>query len=398
MNSASANNGIWTSSLNQETSSWTSSVPIVRFYDTTLRDGEQTVGVVFTPQQKIEIAEKLDQMGVGRIEAGFPRVSPADAEAIRRIQRLGLRAEIWGFGRAAQADLDALAELGVTRTVLEIPASDIKLHAYGMEPEAARRKMSEGVRYAVSHGIQVAFFPVDATRANMQYLRSLYESAAEAGAQEAVIVDTIGACGPEATEYLVRRVREWLGESVPLHYHGHNDFGLATSCAIAAVRGGATWIQGTINGMGERAGNADLGEVAMALHCLYGLRVEMNLDRIREASAFVARAAAYEVDAWKPVVGRNLFVRESGAVASQFHIPEAIEPFSADLVGAHREIVLGKKSGLDSVALKADALKLSVPIERRKEVLELVKARGVAKRRLVSDEEFREIVAAVCAR
>jgi isopropylmalate/homocitrate/citramalate synthase len=396
MNSASANNGIWTSSLNQETSSWTSSVPIVRFYDTTLRDGEQTVGVVFTPQQKIEIAKKLDQMGVGRIEAGFPRVSPADAEAIRRIQRLGLRAEIWGFGRAAQADLDALVELGVTRTVLEIPASDIKLHAYGMEPEAARRKMSEGVRYAVSHGIQVVFFPVDATRANMHYLRSLYESATEAGAQEAVIVDTIGACGPEATEYLVRQVREWLGKSVPLHYHGHNDFGLATSCAIAAVRGGATWIQGTINGMGERAGNADLGEVAMALHCLYGLRVEMNLDRIREVSAFVARAAAYEVDAWKPVVGRNLFVRESGAVASQFHIPEAIEPFSADIVGARREIVLGKKSGLDSITWKANALGLHVAEEKRKEILERVKTRGVAKRGLVTDEEFREIVAAVC--
>jgi isopropylmalate/homocitrate/citramalate synthase len=395
MNSSPAKSGIWTSSLNQQTSAWAASVPKVRFYDTTLRDGEQTVGVVFTPEQKTEIAVKLDELGVGRIEAGFPRVSPEDAEAIRRIQQLGLRAEVWGFGRAAQADLDALVDLGVTHTILEIPASPIKLQAYGMEPEAARRKMSEGVRYAVSHGIQVAFFPVDATRANMAYLRSLYEAAAEAGAQEAVIVDTIGACGPEATEYLVRQVREWLGESIPLHYHGHNDFGMATSCAIAAVRGGATWIQGTINGMGERAGNADIAEVAMALHCLYGVPVEMNLSRIREVSAFVARAAGYEVDAWKPVVGRNIFVRESGAVASQFHIPESIEPFSADIVSAQREIVLGKKSGLDSVALKADALNLDVPAERRKEVLEMVKARGVAKRGLITDEEFREIVAAV---
>jgi isopropylmalate/homocitrate/citramalate synthase len=398
MNSSFAASHNWTSALNQQNAGWARSVPMVRFYDTTLRDGEQTVGVVFTPEQKIEIAGKIDQLGVARIEAGFPRVSPEDADAIRRIQKLGLRAEIWGFGRAAQADLDALVELGVTHTVLEIPASAIKLRAYGMETETARRKMAEGVRYAVSHGIQVAFFPVDATRANMDYLRSLYESAAESGAQEAVIVDTIGACGPEATEYLVRQVREWLGESVPLHYHGHNDFGLATSCAIAAVRGGATWIQGTINGMGERAGNADIAEVAMALHCLYGVPVEMNLGRIREVSSFVARAGGYQLDAWKPVVGRNLFVRESGAVASQFHIPEAIEPFSADLVGARREIVLGKKSGLDSIALKASALDLDVPTERRKEVLEMVKARGLAKRGLVSDEEFREIVTAICAR
>ena len=388
--------GIWTSPLNRQTSGWAASSPLVRFYDTTLRDGEQTVGVVFTPRQKIEIAKKLDALGIARIEAGFPRVSPEDAEAFRQIQRLGLGAEIWGFGRAAQADLDALIELGVTHTVLEIPASDIKLRAYGMEPETARRKMTEGVRYASAHGIHVAFFPVDSTRADMEFLRSLYESAAEAGASEAVVVDTIGACGPEATEFLVRQVREWLGESVPVHYHGHNDFGLATSCAIAAVRGGATWIQGTINGMGERAGNADIAEIAMALLCLYGVPVEMNLEKIREVSDFVARAGGYEVDAWKPVVGRNLFVRESGAVASQFHIPEAIEPFSADLVGARREIVLGKKSGLDSIAWKASAMGLNVPDEKRKEVLERVKARGVSKRGLVSDDEFRAIVAAVC--
>lgn len=385
--------GIWTSRLNAATSSWAASCTSpVRFYDTTLRDGEQTVGLVFTPEQKLTIARKLDELGIGRIEAGFPRVSPDDADAFRRIQAAGLRAEVWGFGRAAQADVDALVELRVSHTVLEIPSSAVKLRAYEMEPADARRKLTDAIRYARSRGITVAFFPVDATRADMDFLRSLYLDAAEAGAQEAVVVDTIGACGPEATEFLVRQVREWLGENIPLHYHGHNDFGLATSCAIAAVRGGATWIQGTINGMGERAGNADLGEIAMALHCLYGVPVEMNLSKIREVSAVVSEAGNYQTDAWKPIVGKNLFVRESGAVASQFHIPEAIEPFSSEIVGARREIALGKKSGLDSIALKARELGLEVPDTLRKEVLARVKARGTEKRGLVSDEEFRGIV------
>jgi isopropylmalate/homocitrate/citramalate synthase len=389
--------GIWTSALNAATSDWVASCTSpVRFYDTTLRDGEQTVGVVFTPEQKLSIARKLDELGIGRIEAGFPRVSPEDADAFRQIQQAGLRAEVWGFGRAAQADVDALVELRVLHTVLEIPSSAIKLRAYGMQPADARRKVEEAIRHARSHGITVAFFPVDATRADMDFLRSLYIAAAEAGAQEAVVVDTIGACGPEATEFLVRQVREWLGEKIPLHYHGHNDFGLATSCAIAAVRGGATWIQGTINGMGERAGNADLGEIAMALHCLYGVPVEMNLSKIREVSAVVSQAANCPTDAWKPIVGRNLFVRESGAVASQFHIPEAIEPFSSEIVAARREIVLGKKSGLDSIALKARELGLNVPDEQRKEVLARVKARSAEKRGLVSDEEFRGIIHAIC--
>jgi isopropylmalate/homocitrate/citramalate synthase len=190
----------------------------------------------------------------------------------------------------------------------------------------------------------------------------------------------------------VRQVREWVGPQVPLHFHGHNDFGLATACAVAAVRAGAKWIQGTINGMGERAGNGDIGEIAMALQGLYGVPVELNLKEIRKISALVRRTAGHELEPWKPVVGENLFMRESGAVASQFHIPEAIEPFSADLVGAKREIVLGKKSGLDSIAIKAKELNISLTTEQQQAVLAAVKSAGVEKRGLVSDAEFSEIV------
>ena len=363
----------------------------VKFYDTTLRDGEQSVGVVLTPRQKLEIARALDGLGVGRIEAGFPRVSSDDAEAFGLIAKAGLKAEIWGFGRAVKADIDELLRLGARATVIETPTSAIKLKAYGLGVEEAKRRAAEAISYARKNGVRVAFFSVDGTRTELEVLRDFYKSALDAGAEELVVVDTIGACGPEAVEFLVRQVREWVGERVPLHFHGHNDFGLATACAIAAVRGGAEWIQGTINGMGERAGNADLGEVAMALSGLYGVPVELNLKKIREVSALVRRAAGHELEPWKPVVGENLFMRESGAVASQFHIPEAIEPYSAELVGASRTIVLGKKSGIDSIAIKAKELGIPLTTEQQQAILVVVKRTGTEKRGLVSDDEFREI-------
>src|SRR5262252_7934158 len=394
MSVAARQDGLWISELNSRPEvrgTFPHNTP-VRFYDTTLRDGEQSVGVVLTPAQKLEIARALDELGVGRIEAGFPRVSAEDAEAFKLIANAGLKAEIWGFGRALKADIDELLRLGSRATVIETPTSAIKLKAYGLIVDEAKRRAAEAITYAREHGVKVAFFTVDGTRTELETLREFYRSALDAGAEELVVVDTIGACGPEAVEFLVREVREWVGPNVPLHFHGHNDFGMATACAVAAVRAGADWIQGTINGMGERAGNGDIGEIAMALQGLYGVPVELNLKKIRHVSTVVRQTARHSLEPWKPVVGENLFMRESGAVASQFHIPEAIEPFSADIVGARREIVLGKKSGLDSIAIKAKELGISLTAERQQAVLAAVKRAGVEKRGLVTDLEFREIV------
>ena len=391
-------NGVWVSELNAQCGIRPPlhvAAPI-RFYDTTLRDGEQTVGVVLDPHQKLEIAQKLDELGISRIEAGFPRVSADDSEAFRLILNANLKAEIWGFGRCVKADIDELVRLGVRATVLEISSSDLKLRAYGMTREDALRRATEAIGHAHKNGIRVAFFPVDGSRADLGFLKTLYQAGRDAGAEEAVVVDTIGACTPEAIEYLVACVREWLGKDVPLHFHGHNDFGLATAGAIAAVRAGANWIQGTINGMGERAGNGDLGEIALALQCLYDVPVALNLAKIREVSRLVRRTARYELEPWKPVVGENLFMRESGAVASQFHMPEAIEPFSADLVQAHRSIVLGKKSGLDNITLKSKELGLEIPESQRAAVLAAVKSKSIEKRGLVTDAEFQQIVRDLC--
>ncbi|HET7185759.1 MAG TPA: hypothetical protein VFI82_13815 [Terriglobales bacterium] len=383
------NSKVWVSELNQH-GRFHVAAPI-RFYDTTLRDGEQTVGVVLSPEQKLEIAHKLDALGIARIEAGFPRVSPEDAEAIRMILDAGLKAEIWGFSRAQTADIEALVELGVKSTVIEVPTSDLKLKAYGLTREEAKARLSSAIQLARQHGIRVAFFPVDCTRTALDFLREIYSAALEAGAAELVVVDTIGVCGPEAADFLVAEVKRWVGNDVPIHWHGHNDFGFGTACSVAAVRAGATWIQGTINGMGERAGNCDLGETALALSCLYDVPVEMNLPKLRETSAIVQRLSGYSMEPWKPAVGNNLFNRESGAVATQFHIPEAIEPYAADLVGATRSIVLGKKSGLDSIDLKCRELKLEIAPEQRAALLAAVKKKSIAKRGLVTDEEFRAI-------
>jgi len=379
---------IWTGSLND---------PYrlgghVGLYDTTLRDGEQTVGIVLGTEQKLEIARLLDELGIDRIEAGFARVSAEDREAVKQISAAGLRAEVWGFSRAVPADLEALAELEVRFSVIESPISDLKLEALGVSREKMLERITGAMRFAAEHGIHAAFFGVDSTRAEPDFYRRVYSSAVEAGAREVVVVDTLGIASPEAVAALVESTVELVGPGVPVHFHGHNDFGVATASAVAAVRAGASYVQGTINGMGERAGNANLGEVALALRALYGVASNLRLDLIRSVSERVRELSGYALEPWKPLTGDTLYRRESGAVASQFHDPPSIEPYSSELVGAERSIVLGKKSGLDSIRIKAAELGLEVPEDRYAELLAAVKELGTTERRLVTDEEFAKLV------
>ena len=381
---------LWTGDLNQKALEPQPRATI-GLYDTTLRDGEQTVGVVLTPVDKLEIASALDRAGVDRIEAGFPRVSEEDSRAIELILGAGLDAEIWGFSRAVKADVEALVELGLTASVIESPLSDGKLAALRVTRETMLERIRSAVSFAASQGIKVAFFGVDSTRADLEFVRVAYESAVEAGAAEVAVVDTLGIATPEAAAFLVNEVVERLHYEIPVHWHGHDDFGLATAAAIAAVQAGATWVQGTVNGMGERAGNADLVEVALALEALYGIPTRLKLEQARELSQLVQRLARTPLPPWKAVTGDNLFTRESGAVAAQFHDPPAIEPYASELVGASRGIVLGKKSGLDSIRIKVQELRLEVPEERYAELLEAVKQAGTTKRGIVSDAEFSQL-------
>jgi len=384
---------VWTGGLNELALGSGGAGTAVCLYDTTLRDGEQTVGVVLSPDEKLEIALLVDGLGADRIEVGFPRVSEDDRRAIQMIVAADLHAEPWGFARAVPEDVDAVLELGLKASVIEAPVSDLKLDALGV----SREKMLERIRRAVAHaadaGVRVAFFGVDGSRADLEFLEVVYRAAIDAGAAEVVVVDTLGIAAPEAVSYLVSRIRAAVGPSVPLHYHGHDDFGLATAGAVAAVQSGADWIHGTVNGMGERGGNANLPEIALALEALYGHETNLKLERTVEVSRRIREICGYALAPWSALVGENLFRRETGAVAAQFHDPPAVEPYSSELVGATRGIVLGKKSGADSIRIKAEELGLNIPEERRRDVLERVKARAIAKHGLVDDDEFEELAA-----
>ena len=381
---------VWTGSINQQALD-PQPRQTVGLYDTTLRDGEQSVGVVLMPEEKLEIARALDAAGIDRIEAGFPRVSDDDWRAVELVAGAGLKAEVWGFSRAVPADVEALVELGVPASVIESPISDAKLRALGVSREKMVERIRSAVSFATQNGIRVAFFGVDSSRADLEFFRQVYAAAVEAGAEEVVVVDTIGIATPEAAALLVGEAVDLLGHDVPVHWHGHDDFGLATAAAIAAVQAGATWVQGTINGMGERAGNADLIEVALALEALYGIPTRLDLTKARELARLVATRAATPLAPWKAVTGDNLFVRESGAVASQFHDPPAIEPYASELVGQERGLVLGKKSGIDSIRIKAAELGLDLPEERYAEVLAEVKRAGTEARGLVTDAQLERI-------
>jgi isopropylmalate/homocitrate/citramalate synthase len=385
---------LFTGDLNRQAlgDSWASPPGPVGMYDTTLRDGEQTTGVSLSPESKVEIAKALDRLGVDRIEASFPRVSAEDAEATKEIVKTGLSAEIWGFARALQEDVDALLECGVRSTVIEAPVSDRKLGAYRLSRETVSQRITDALTYAVSNGMRVCFFGVDGTRADLRFLEGVYRGAIDVGASEVAVVDTIGVVNPEAAALLVGRVASWVGPEIPIHWHGHNDFGLATAASIAAVRAGASWVQGTVNGMGERAGNTVIGEVAMALEALYGIPTHIRHEHLREVSKLVQERSGYTLDPWKPITGRDIFTRESGAVASQFDDPSAIEPYAAELVGAELRAVLGKKSGLDSIRVKAAELGIEVDRDRWPALLAEIKRLGSERHGLVSDEEFRALV------
>lgn len=381
----------WTGDINRKAQFEAS----VGLYDTTLRDGEQTVGVVFTPEDKLDIARLVDGLGVGRIEVGFPRVSDDDREACRIIAAAGLSAEVWGFSRAVEADIEEIVRLEMPATIIEAPISDQKLAALGVEPDSMLRRIVSAIRFATEHGVKVAFFGVDSTRAEREAYRRVYSEAVEAGAAEVCVVDTLGIASPEAVADLVADTIETLGPDVPVHFHGHNDFGLATAGCIAAVKAGASWIHGTINGMGERAGNVNLPEVALALRGIYGIETGLRLERVQEVSGRVMELAGYELEPFKPLVGANLFLRESGAVASQFHRPWAIEPYSSELVGAKRDVVLGKKSGIDSIRIACRRLRLDMPEEvEARRLLGEVKELGSKSRRLVTDDEFLDLMRA----
>jgi isopropylmalate/homocitrate/citramalate synthase len=370
--------------------------PKVVLHDVTLRDGEQTPGVVFDSKAGLTIARALDALGVHRIEAGFPVTSPDDAERVRTIAHAGLKSEIWGFGRALAGDVKVNADCGVKAMVLEISISDSKIAAYGLTREKVLSRVQESMSLAKSMGLKVAFMPVDLTRADMRFAETVITTAVKEGANEVVLVDTIGVASPETVTYLAGRMRSWV--DVPLNVHVHNDFGLGLANTLAALKAGAYCAHVSINCLGERAGNVDLAEVAVTLELLYGVKMGIKLNKLAETAALLEKLSGYAISLTKPVVGQRIFTRESGGVVQQLvQSPPSVEPYDPSVVGLERAIVLGKKSGKHSIAHAVKRLGLNATDAQMDAALGKVKELSIKVGRTVTDDEFKQIVAGLPA-
>jgi isopropylmalate/homocitrate/citramalate synthase len=365
--------------------------PRIKFYDTTLRDGEQTIGVAFDKEEKLEIAKALDELGVDRVEAGMPVVSIEDKEAVELILKANLKAEVWGFCRAVRGDIDACVDVGVKHIICEIATSHYKMKANNFTPGEVLRKVLDSLHYAKSRGLYTAFFAVDATRADLGFLETIYKNAVEEGqADEVVIVDTLGVATPETMFYLTKKLREWV--KVPIMTHCHNDFGMATACTMASVKGGADCVHVTLNGLGEKTGNADIAETAIAAK-LYGMPIHLNMKKLYSAAKLAEKISKIPISPLKPVVGENVFKRESGVTAAQLiSFPPAVEGYSPELLEREREVLLSKKSGKKSVEYKLKQIGVQATPDQVEDILKRVKELGIKKKGLVNDDEFRSIV------
>ena len=372
----------------------------ISFHDITLRDGEQQAGVIFRKEDKIKIARMLDAIGVSRIEAGMPAVSKDEMEAVKAIASEGLEAKVFSFARCMKRDVDLALACDVDGVVMEIPSSDHLIkYAYGWTVGKAVDLSIEATKYAREHGLHVAFFTIDSTRAKFDTFWGIIDSVATKGHMDSyVLVDTFGVCSPEATSYLVEEVIKRTDK--PVEMHCHNDFGLAVANSLAGVMAGAKIVHTTVNGIGERSGNAALEEVAAALEVLYGVRTGINFQKLRELSKLVEKLSLVKMPPHKPIVGDNTFTTESGIIAGWWDraskAKRALEvfPFSPHFLGFDKvKIALGKGSGRASVIYRLEELGLDIPSEEKiKQILEKVKLLAEEKKRLLTDEEFKSIV------
>jgi 2-isopropylmalate synthase len=345
----------------------------VRIFDTTLRDGEQTPGVSITPEQKVQIAIKLDELGIDAIEAGFPVVSHGESIAIKKITKQGLKAEICGLARTVKSDIDAAINCDLAYIHTFIATSDIHMQfKLRMNREQVLEKAAWAVEYAKKHGIQVEFSAEDATRSDRAFLNQVFKAVANAGVDRLDIPDTVGYATPQYIEQIVKDVQTNI--ELPISMHCHNDFGLAVANSISGINAGAACAHVTINGLGERAGNASLEEFVMALQCLYGRKHNVKTELLYETSRFISNTMGIIVQPNKAIIGENAFGHESGIhTHGIINNPLTYEPISPDLVGRKRWLQAGKHAGahgikamLESFGIKPTDKELYDIVEKQK--------------------------------
>lgn len=372
----------------------------VVFHDITLRDGEQQANIIFRKNEKLRIASALNDAGVDRIEAGMPSVSKQDFEAISEMTHLGLTSKVYAFSRCLKSDVDMAIKCGVDGIMMEVPSSDhLVKYGYGWTEERAISASVEATDYAHSHGLPVTFFTIDSTRASFEVFWKLVNSVATQGHMDALtLVDTFGVASPHAVSYFVKKVKEKVKK--PLEIHVHNDFGLAVANTIAAVAVGVETVHTTVNGIGERSGNAATEEVAGALKLLYGVDSNLKFEKFRELSKLVEELSLVKMPPEKPITGDNLFTTESGIIAGwwakleELNMPLEMFPFLPTFTGHPNRvnILLGKKSGRDSITYKVKKLNLELSEDKVEKVLLRVKETSEEEKRVLTDQEFIEIV------
>jgi 2-isopropylmalate synthase len=343
----------------------------VRIFDTTLRDGEQTPGISITPGQKVQIAVKLDELGVDAIEAGFPIVSLGEMEAIKTITKIGLNAEIYGLARAVQKDIDAAINCDLKYVHIFIATSDIHMqYKLKMNQEQVREKAVWAVDYAKKHGMQVEFSAEDATRSDRKFVREIFKAVASAGVDRLDIPDTVGYATPQYISQLVKDVVE-ATIKVPVSMHCHDDFGLAVANTISGINAGASSAHVTINGLGERAGNASLEEFVMALQCLYNRRHNIKTELLYETSKFISNVMGIIVQPNKAIIGENAFGHESGIhTHGIINNPLTYEPISPELVGRKRWLQAGKHAGAHGIKAMLEDFGIEPTNEQLHEIVE----------------------------
>lgn len=351
-------------------------------YDTTLRDGEQTSGVAFTIGEKVEIALLLERCGLKEIEAGFPAISNDEREAVKAVCREVSKSKVLCLCRALKSDVDLALSCDVDGVIVFIPSSDIHLKWKLKMPDHEALKCAlETIEYAKSHGLFVQFTCEDATRTSLDRLLTFYSNAIDHGADRIGIADTTGCITPAGMKLLVGELSKLL--SKPIAVHCHNDFGLATANTLAAYEAGATALSVSVNGLGERCGNAPLEEVALSLYCLYGVDVELDLKALLEVSRRVSEISGLRPWPLKPIVGSNAFTHESGIhVAAVLENPFTYEPYSPELIGAERKIRFGKHSGTKAIQYALRSIGMNPSREEVERVLEEVKRLGLEKKSL----------------
>ena len=374
----------------------------IQIHDLTLRDGEQQTGFCFRSDEKVEIARRLAELGVHRIEAGTPAVSKDDAKAVQEIAKLDLGPKIFALARCRVEDVKQVVDCGVDGAIVEIPCSEHMLeYAYGWSQERAIEMSVEATRYAKEQGLYVVFFPIDSTRTEMTWYLDIIEQVASYGGMDGLaLVDTTGTLAPHAVPYMVEKTRERLPD-VPLECHFHNDFGLGAANTLAALAAGVQVAHLTVTGIGERGGSVPLEDVVVSLLTMYGVDVGIKYGQLTALSHLIRERSPLQIPSNRQIVGDDLFDMESGIITDWYakcrkdHVLEVF-PFHWDLVGQKPpRVVLGKKSGRASIALRLEEMGISATTEQMMDMMWLVKDRSIEKKGLLTDSEFEEIVQSV---